>query len=396
MTRIALFLIAVLLPPVCLAQGSGRLDLSKLSQIDSEVARSIEEGSCPGAVVCIVESDEISFLKAYGNKQLVPEVVPMTTETIFDLASCSKCVGTTLAFMQLVENGQCRLSDPVKMYIPGFKPWKDPSSGAKTDITIENLLSHSSGLDAYIDVAKFRRRFGDCQSDSLMRFIATETGRSFRPGTKYLYSCLNFVTLQHILQIITGEKLCDYAKEHIFDPLGLESTCYRPAETRPDLMPRIAPTEVQADGLPLLGVVHDPLAHYCNAGNSGNAGVFSSCEDLAIICSAIMNGGQYKGRRILSPRTVATMVEVPSGNDPSVGRALGWDYRSKSAGLRGELFGREHTICHTGYTGPSIVIDMDRRIAVIILANRVHPKDKGGLTKMRTRISDIVAGSIEK
>ena len=403
--RIALFVAVLALAFSCEPSTGGLetvspeavgMNSAKLSQIDREVALAISEGDCPGAVVCVVRGDKIAYLKAYGSKQIVPERVPMTPETVFDLASCSKCVGTTLAFMQLVENGYCRLSDKVKMYIPDFKPWTDPKTGKKTDITIENLLTHTSGVDAYIDVAKFRERFGDNQPDSLIRYIATETGRAFRPGSDYLYSCLNFVTLQNILQNITGEKLCDYAQTHVFDVLGLESTCYRPAETRPDLMPRIAPTEVQEDGLPLRGVVHDPLANHCNAGNSGNAGVFSSSADLAVICAAIMNGGELKGRRILSPLAVEAMARVPSGNDPSVGRALGWDNHSESATLRGDLFSRCRTICHTGYTGPSIVIDMEARTAVIILANRVHPKDDGSLARLRARISNIVAGSIEK
>ena len=372
------------------------MNSAKLAQIDREAALAIEEGNCPGAVVCVVREDKIVFLKAYGNKQVVPDTIPMTTNTIFDMASCSKCVGTTLSFMQLLENGYCRLSDPVKMYIPDYKPWTDPETGEVVDITIENLLTHTSGVDAYINVAAFRERFGDYQPDSLIRFIATETGRAFRPGTGYRYSCLNFVTLQNILQNITGEKLCDYAQAHVFDALGLKHTCYRPAETRPDLMPFVAPTEVQADGLPFMGVVHDPIANFCNAGNSGNAGVFSSCEDLAVICAAIMNRGELHGTRILSPLTVETMIRVPSGNEPWIGRALGWDNRSEAAGLRGDFFSRENTICHTGYTGTSIIMDMDEHIAVIVLTNRVHPNDVGGTGKLRARIANIVAGSIEK
>jgi len=372
------------------------MNSEKLAQIDREVAVAIEEGNCPGCVVSVVRGDKIVFLKAYGNKQVVPDTIPMTTETIFDMASCSKCVGTTLSFMQLIENGYCRLTDDVKDYIPGFKPWVDPQTGKKVDITIQDLLTHTSGVDSYINVAKFVKRYGMNQPDSLIKQIATETGRAFRPKTGYLYSCLNFVTLQNILQNITGEKLCDYAQKHVFDVLGLKHTCYSPKMTRPDLMPYVAPTEVQADGLPYIGEVHDPIANLCQAGNSGNAGVFSNCEDLSVICAAIMNRGEINGKRILSPLTVETMMTVPSGNEPWIGRALGWDCRSSSAGPRGDLFSRDHSICHTGYTGTSIQMDMDQRIAVIVLTNRVHPKDEGGTGNLRARIANIVAGSIEK
>lgn len=366
----------------------------KLSQIGREAALAIEEGNIPGCVVAVVRGDKLVFLEAYGNRAVYPDTVAMTTNTIFDLASVSKCVGTTLSFMQLVENGNCRLSDDVKMYIEGFKPWTDPQTGETDDITIQDLMTHSSGLSAYISMGPYLERFEPDTPDSLMRVISTETTRHFKPGTDYLYSCLNFVTLQNILQNITGQKLCDYAQEHVFDALGLTHTCYRPAETRPDLMPLVAPTEVQDDGSVLHGNVHDPLARIANSGNSGNAGVFSNCEDLAVICAAIMNGGEVGGRRILSPLTVKTMASVPTDNDPSVGRALGWDNHGPGAGIRGDLFSREHTLCHTGYTGTSIVMDMDEKVAVIILAHRVHPADKGGAGKLRARISNIVAGAM--
>lgn len=372
------------------------MNSEKLAQIDREANAAIAEGTVPGCVISVVKGDKIVFLKAYGNQQVVPDTIPMSTNTIFDLASVSKCVGTTTSIMQLLENGYCRLTDEVDMYIPDYKPWTDPETGKKVDITIQDLMTHVSGVDSYINVPRFVERFGENQPDSLIKFIATETGRNFRPKTDYTYSCLNFVSLQNVLQNITGEKLCDYAQKHIFDVLGMKHTCYRPKETRPDLMPLVAPTEVQADGKPLWGEVHDPIARRCNAGNSGNAGVFSNCEDLSVFCAAIMNGGAVNGKRILSPLAIETMVTVPSDNDPAIGRALGWDNRSESAGLRGDFFSRTRTICHTGYTGTSVIMDMDNKVAVIVLAHRVHPVDAGGTGKLRARVANIVAGSIEK
>lgn len=372
------------------------MNSEKLALIDREANLAISEGTVPGCVISVVRGDKIVFLKAYGNRQVVPDTVPMSPNTLFDLASVSKCVGTTTSIMQLIENGYCRLTDKVKMYIPDYKPWTDPQTGKEVDITIQDIMTHASGVDSYIDVPQFVERFGENRPDSLIKFIATGTGRNFKPKTDYIYSCINFVTLQNVLQNITGEKLYDYAQKHIFDVLGMKNTCYRPKETRPDLMPLVAPTEVQADGKPLWGEVHDPLARLCNGGNSGNAGIFSNCEDLSIFCAAIMNGGEINGHRILSPLAVETMVTVPSDNNPEIGRALGWDNRSESAGLRGDLFSRTRTICHTGYTGTSVVMDMDNRTAVIILAHRVHPVDTGSIGKLRARVANIVAGSIEK
>lgn len=380
----------------------------KLAQVDSVINEAITAKEIPGAVISVVRGNDIVYLKAYGNKSVVPTVEPMTTETLFDLASVSKCVGTTLAFMQLIENGYVRLTDNVDRYIPNFKPWKDPESGETVNITIRDLLSHSSGLTPYINADTFVKEYGGNDPEKMEQYIATEIKRNFRPGTDFMYSCLNFVTLQRILERVTGEKLYEYAQKNVFDVLGLRHTCYFPliytpaASNSAELAGLCAPTEVQADGKPLIAQVHDPMARRIMGGNSGNAGVFSNAEDLSVVCAAVMNGGvlvDKKGRalestRILSPLTVRLMATIPPQNDPSVGRALGWDKKSSHSGLRGDLFNPETTIMHTGYTGTSIMIDMESKTAVILLTHRVHPQDKGGVGRLRALVANIVAGSI--
>ena len=386
------------------------MDPERLARVDAVIADAIGAGDIPGAVLAVVRSNDIVYLKAYGNKAVVPEVVPMTTDTMFDLASLSKCVGTTLSIMQLIEGGHIRLTDPVKRFIPGFKPWVDPETGEEVDIILRDLLTHSSGLSDYYDADLFVERFGTNQPDSLVRVIATEVERHFRPGTDFLYSCLNFITLQRVLETVTGERLCDYAESHVFAPLGLKHTCYFPLQEdlrtparHIDLLPLVAPTEMQSDGSVLRGAVHDPLARLANAGNSGNAGVFSDAVDLSRICMMIMNNGHaYKDvklgfrddTRILSRAAVRLMTTIPPQNTPSVGRALGWDVNSSHSGLRGDLFNPETTLMHTGYTGTSLVIDLDTRTAIVLLTNRVHPSDDGSVSRLRALVSNIVAGSI--
>lgn len=399
-----------------LAQGTLRMDSperhgmnpEKLAQVDRVIEEAISAKEIPGAVLSVVRGNDIVYLKAYGNKSVVPAVEPMTTETLFDLASVSKCVGTTLAFMQLIENGYVRLTDNVDRYIPDFKPWTDPESGETVDITVRDLLSHSSGLTPYINADTFVKEYGGNNPEKMEWYIATKVKRNFRPGTDFMYSCLNFVTLQRILERVTGEKLYEYAQKHVFDVLGLTHTCYFPLIYTPavsnsaELAGLCAPTEVQADGKPLVAQVHDPMARRIMGGNSGNAGVFSNAEDLSVICSAIMNGGvlvDKKGRilestRILSPLTVRLMATIPPQNDPSVGRALGWDKKSSHSGPRGDLFNPETTIMHTGYTGTSIVIDTETKTAIILLTHRVHPEDKGSVGRLRALVANIVAGSI--
>lgn len=416
MKKLITITVAAALAVPVFAQGALKQDYperhgmnpEKLAQVDRVINEAITAKEIPGAVLSVVRGNDIVYLKAYGNKSVVPTVEPMTTETLFDLASVSKCVGTTLAFMQLIENGYVRLTDNVDRYIPNFKPWKDPESGETVDITIRDLLSHSSGLTPYINADTFVKEYGGNDPEKMEQYIATEIKRNFRPGTDFMYSCLNFVTLQRILERVTGEKLYEYAQKHVFDVLGLTHTCYFPLIYTPavsnsaELAGLCAPTEVQADGKPLVAQVHDPMARRIMGGNSGNAGVFSNAEDLSVICSAIMNGGvlvDKKGRalestRILSPLTVRLMATIPPQNDPSVGRALGWDKKSSHSGPRGDLFNPETTIMHTGYTGTSIVIDTETKTAIILLTHRVHPEDKGGVGRLRALVANIVAGSI--
>lgn len=416
MKRLIVSALAAALAVSALAQGTLRqatpeshgMDSEKLAQVDRVINDAIAAKEIPGAVVSVVRGNDIVYLKAYGSKSVVPTVEPMTTETMFDLASVSKCVGTTLAFMQLIENGYVRLTDNVDRYIPNFKPWKDPESGETVDITIRDLLSHSSGLTPYINADTFVKEYGGNDPEKMEQYIATEIKRNFRPGTDFMYSCLNFVTLQRILERVTGEKLYEYAQKNVFDVLGLRHTCYFPliytpaASNSAELAGLCAPTEVQADGKPLVAQVHDPMARMIMGGNSGNAGVFSNAEDLSVICAAIMNGGclvdkkgnSLESTRILSPLTVRLMATIPPQNDPSVGRALGWDKKSSHSGLRGDLFNPETTIMHTGYTGTSIVIDTETKTAIILLTHRVHPEDKGSVGRLRALVANIVAGSI--
>ena len=416
MRRMATFVVAASLAVTAFAQGALRIDSpkrhgmnpEKLTQVDRVIEDAISAKEIPGAALSVVRDNRIVYLKAYGNKSVLPAVEPMRTETLFDLASVSKCVGTTLAFMQLIENGYVRLTDNVDRYIPDFNPWTDPESGETVDITVRDLLSHTSGLTPYINAETFVKEYGGNNPEKMEWYIATKVKRNFRPGTDFMYSCLNFVTLQRILERVTGEKLYEYTQKHVFDVLGLKHTCYFPLIYDPavsnsaELARLCAPTEVQSDGKPLVAQVHDPMARMIMGGNSGNAGVFSNAEDLSVICAAIMNGGALKDRnghtlestRILSPMTVRLMATIPPQNDPSVGRALGWDKKSSHSGPRGDLFNPETTIMHTGYTGTSVVIDMESKTAIVLLTHRVHPEDKGGVGRLRALVANIVAGSI--
>ena len=366
------------------------LDASRLLYADSAINKAIAEKATPGAVLCVVRHGKIAYLKAYGNKRVYPRVEKMTTGTVFDMASCSKAMSTAVSAWILIEQGKLRLLDRVDKYIPGFENWKDSTTGEVASIRVVDLMSHVSGLPPYADVNKMKEKYGAPNRDGLIDYIC-HCKRDFAPTTDFQYSCLNFITLQRIIETISGESLNVFAKRHIFDVLGMSHTDYTPS---PALAKLCAPTEKQANGKCLQGVVHDPLARVINGGISGNAGVFSTAEDIAVLCAALQNGGSWNGHRILSPLAVKAMRTVHK-RAAKFGRTPGWDCCSDYASNNGDMLSAE-TYGHTGFTGTSIVIDPVNDISVILLANAVHPDGKGNVIGLRSYVANAVASSIMK
>lgn len=410
------------------------IDLGRMECTDSVICRAIAHREFPGAVLCVVKRaddarsmGDVLYLKAYGDMQLYSsrdtlsgdyrsEPISMPEDAIFDLASLTKSVGTTLAFMHALEEGRVTLNGKVKEYIPDFKAWDsiapvedvkgrrkrvEPKVVERRDITIMQLLTHTSGMPAGVYVPRFMERFAgqelsrEALVDSLESYLACEERRLFRPGSDMLYSCLNFILLQRIIERTTGESLDSYTTRHIFAPLGLKDTRWNPTgeQWQPQQRERVVPTEILADGTLLRGDVHDPLARIVMGGVSGNAGLFSSAHDLAILVSMIMNGGEIGDKRILSEASVDAMMRIPERYSAQ-GRALGWDGKSEVGGSVGDLMTPHSVIYHTGYTGTSIAIDMERGVAVILLTNRVHPDDGGAVGRTRSVLANIVMSSI--
>jgi CubicO group peptidase (beta-lactamase class C family) len=289
--------------------------------------------------------------------------------------------------MMLIERGQMRLLDRVSMYIPGFEDWKD-DKGNTQSIRIVDIMTHTSGLPPYAPVDSLKAKYGSPNRDAVIQYIA-HCRRDFKPETDFQYSCLNYVTLQRIIETITGMNLREFAKKNLFDVLGMKHTDYCPNE---ELKKLCAPTTRQPDGSVLIGVVHDPMARIMNGGISGNAGVFSSADDIAVLVAALQNGGEWNGHRILSPLGVKAMRSIPRCVS-TLGRTLGWDIFTDYSSNNGDLFS-PNTYGHTGYTGTSIVIDPDNDTSVILLTNRVHPVDEGACIRLRSLVANVVAASI--
>ena len=355
------------------------IDSRHLQYADDAILQAIADNEMPGAVLAIVRKGKMAYLKAYGDKQVYPSVTPMEVNTVFDLASVSKSISTAISVMILVERGLLRLTDRVSLYIPDFLG----------NIRVIDLLTHTSGLPPYANVDTLTNRYGAPNPDGLISYIST-CSRDFEPRTNFQYSCLNFIALQRIIENVSGQKLENFAKANIFDVLGMNRTSYRPDM---ETLERVAPTEKQPDGNVFRGVVHDPLARVMNGGNSGNAGVFSDADDLAILATALLNGGQYNGNRILSQLGVKAMTTVPE-YAKQFGRSLGWDLFSAYASNKGDLLS-PNAYGHTGYTGTSFVIDPDNDIAVILLANRVHPDDDGSMVRIRALVANIAAAALQ-
>lgn len=364
------------------------MDSQKLQQTDRIINQAIADREIPGAVLAVVKDGKMAYLKAYGNKQIDPSTVAMDVNTVFDLASVTKPVATAISAMILVERGQLRFQDKVNLFIPDFKPWSEDRK--KKDIRVIDLMTHTSGLPAYAPIGKAEKTRGNNNPNKMINYIA-DVDREFEPQTDFRYSCLNYITLQRIIETISKQDLRSFAKQNIFNVLGMTHTDYLPIG---ETLARTAPTKKEKDGKILKGIVHDPLARIMNLGISGNAGLFSDANDLAILVAALQNGGEYNGKRILSPMGVKTMRTVPR-NTQTIGRTPGWDVFTPYSSVNGDLFG-PNTYGHAGYTGTSITIDPDANTAVILLTNRVHPNDEGEVVRLRSLVANVVAASILK
>ncbi len=346
--------------------------IERLASIDAIVQTGISEGKMPGCVICVGTANETLWLKAYGNKRLEPSIQPMTTDTVFDMASITKPVATATSIMQLIERGNLSLSDKVSAVFPAF------ASNDKDTITIQDLLLHRSGLipdNALADYQEGPEKAWEriCQ----LKLVAPV-------GTAFKYSDVNFIILGKLVEHFSGKTLHQYTQDSIFRPLGMNQTGYLPSA---ELRVKCAPTE-QRDGHWMQGEVHDPRA-FLLGGIAGHAGLFSTAEDIAIYAKTMLK----HGGAILSPSTVTTMTSafaVPGGL-----RGLGWDKRSSFSINRGDLLSPS-AFGHGGFTGNVLWIDPELDLFIIFLSNRVHPNGKGLVNPLAGKIANVVAASVNK
>lgn len=368
------FVVLLLVLLVCLS-SSCRLDRGHdlhLTQIDTVLAEEIGAGHFPGAVVLVGRANKTLYCKAFGLAVAEPFEQTMQKNTVFDLASLTKPIATAVATLILVDRNQLDPNDRVGDYLPAF------ACHGKEEVRIKHLLTHTSGLPPYTNANKLKSEYGSPCPDKVIERICSLEAQS-APGEAFKYSCLGYITLAQIIQVVSGQDIATFSRANIFGPLGMKETRFTPPTAWQN---RIAATEI-VEGELLRGTVHDPLAQLMD-GTSGNAGLFSTASDLSIYCRMLLNQGTWKGRRVLSPAATNMLTTAQLH-----GRAYGFDVLSSYSWIKGP-FASEETFCHSGYTGTSLVCDPASKTYLIILTNRAHPNDEGTVRPVRKRIAEIV------
>ena len=383
-----LSMLCMVSPVAAASEASATSDLS--TTLDAILESGVKDHVYPGAALIVGRPGKRLYEKAVGHLTYESTSSAVSVHTLWDLASVTKVAGTATGAMLAMEDGKLRLTDRVASHIPGFE------AGGKEKATVLNLMTHTTGLPPYVKASaaeKLRRR-NETTADALIRYYASLTARS-EPGTTITYSCLNMQITARIVEQVTGKRLEDLLRARVWEPLGMKDSTYLLTQNQ---MERTAPT-LETKGKLLVGKVHDPLAsyHQSTINCSGNAGLFSSADDLARYCEMIANGGKSPdGKTILKPETVALMTSVQTPEAWEGARALGWDV-DQSLPWATPLNNTTETlvVSHSGYTGTLIWVDKKTKTYFVYLTNRVFPDDatkKEGpsIAKLRRAVAEAV------
>jgi len=368
---IGLALLAItLLPAISVAQPADFTD------VEAAAKDAIASGDIPGVVVLVGRDDEILYHRAWGLRAVVPQPLPMLPDTIFDIASLTKPLGTTLAVMSLVERGAIKLDAPLGRYLKEFRP------AAFSQVTIRRILTHSAGFPGIPAAGTLTGGF-----PRAARALAAKP-LDYAPATGFQYSDTGFILLAEVVRRVSGDPLDRYLQRVFFKPLHLTDTTFHPSDA---VLARVAPTE-WGDGVMLHGRVHDPRARQLG-GVAGHAGMFSTAADLARLCRMLLDQGRLDRVRVLRPETVRLMWTRSPDADGV--RTLGWDMSSGFSRTMAPFF-PPASVGHTGFTGTAVWLDPPTRSYMIILTNRVHPTGGGSarIRELRTRVAAAVGAAL--
>ncbi len=362
----------------------------KLEKVDRAIEKAIEAGEIPGAVVLARGPDpELRHERAYGAATLSPERHEARPSTIYDLASLTKVMATTAAAMLLVADRKLDLDRPVVEWLPSF------GDRGKDRITVRHLLTHSSGLRPWrayhADLLERARRKGE-------EILGTKAGRDailarilrsapvYEPGEAAVYGDLGFIVLGALVEAVAGEPLDELCARRIYRPLGLNDTHFQPIPFTGDRTRYAATEQCSWRDKVVWGEVHDPNA-WAMGGVAGHAGLFSTAYDVLRFAEEMIAAD--RGASELFAGDVARQFfrrqSLPDGSD----WALGWDAPTPGHSTSGRYFS-ERSIGHTGFTGTSVWIDLERDVVVVLLSNRVHLVAKRSTFDLRPRVHDLI------
>lgn len=373
---------------------------SAWSQVEQAFADAVDQEVFPGATVVVRKRDDIMFEGAFGCRAVQPERSSMHLDTVFDLSSLTKPLATTLAIMLLRRDGKLRVDDRVTRFFHNF------GVHGKAYVTFRQLLAHCSGLTAW---RPFFQQVAEVERGGKVNFVASHGAKDFvydqihrekpeyQPGSRALYSDLNFILLGETVEQVGGMSLNRYCREKIFKPLGLRATDFidislvrsRRLEPVPEMF---APTSMCAVRKRLLiGEVEDENA-YAMGGVAGHAGLFAPVREVDRIVHELLRC--YAGRSDYVPSQIVREFWTRDKTVSASTWALGWDSPSPEYSSSGHHFSTR-AVGHLGFTGTSVWLEPDKEIAISLLTNRVHPRrDNHAIRDFRPRIHDLIMAAL--
>lgn len=342
------------------------------------LAEEIDKQTMPGAVVQVKYKGEWVLQEAVGHASSEQDRVVMSMDHLFDVASLTKVVATLPSILKLLETGNMYLNDRVSYFLPQF------GRNGKADVTIRQLLTHSSGLIAHRPYFERKLSYEDVLQEIFNDQLV------YKPDTEVVYSDLGFIILGEVVKAVTGVRLDEFARKAIFQPLGMSKTGYLPNVDRQ----LIAPTEfLEHIGGHKYGIVHDDNTEFMG-GISGHAGLFSTASELKAFCDMLENDGIYEGKEILNPAWLKKSREhfTPFSDES---RGIGWQLRGIGPSPAGDLMS-QYAYGHTGYTGTSFYLDPVHDVTVILLTNRVYFGRHDRMNRMRPRLHNLIMAKLLK
>jgi len=370
----------------------------------SAVERALEEaaqrGVFPGAVLLVSRGGETLLEHAAGSRSLEPDRHPMRADVVFDLASLTKPLATTLAVLLLVKDRRLTLDDRVTRFFHNF------GVHGKTHVTFRHLLTHASGLAAY---RPYYKEVAALQKRGRPNFVASREAKEWifeqvhrarletAPGTRAVYSDLGFMVLGQVVETISGQTLDRFCSARIFQPLGLRSTSFVDlSQIRIKRIEPIADAIAPTQRCPwrkriLCGEVDDENA-YAMGGVAGHAGLFGTARDVDALARHLK--GIADGASGILPKDLVDQMWTRDTSVAGSTRTLGWDTPSPQRSMAGTRMS-PHTVGHLGFTGTSLWMDLERGVNVTLLSNRVHPaRDNDKMGEFRPRIHDLVMEAV--